>query len=217
MGVTALPYVQPPDMPKIEPPQIAETKPSEITVTETLEAIRADLGECTRCPLHRGRNHIVFGEGPATARVMFVGEGPGRDEDIQGVPFVGAAGQLLTDIIVKGMKLRREDCYIGNIVKCRPPQNRDPHPDEANTCLPFLKRQIAAIRPEVIVALGRVAAHYLLTQDLPLARLRHRFHDFEGIPVMPTYHPAALLRDPRRKRDTWEDIKLVLTKLDLPA
>jgi DNA polymerase len=189
----------------------------EFSEPETLEDIRTDLGECTRCPLHQGRKHIVFGEGPATARVMFVGEGPGRDEDRQGVPFVGAAGQLLTDIIVKGMKLRREDCYIGNIVKCRPPQNRDPHPDEANACLPFLKRQIAVIQPEVIVALGRIAAHYLLNQDLPLARLRNRFHKFEGIPVMPTYHPAALLRDPRRKRDTWEDIKLVLAKLNLPA
>jgi uracil-DNA glycosylase family 4 len=217
LGVTALPRVQTPDLPNFEPPVKAETISTEITEPETLEAIRADLGECTRCPLHQGRTHIVFGEGPAAARIMFVGEGPGRDEDQQGVPFVGAAGQLLTDIIVKGMQLRREDCYIGNIVKCRPPQNRDPLPDEANTCLPFLKRQIAAIRPQVIVALGRVAAQYLLNQDQPLARLRNRFHDFEGIPVMPTYHPAALLRDPRRKRDTWEDIKLVLAKLDLPA
>lgn len=226
LGITALPRVQPPDLPDIAAPTIVEPSmaaspqadaiPVDFTATETsetLESVRADLGECTRCPLHQGRTHIVFGEGPASARVMFVGEGPGRDEDEQGRPFVGAAGQLLTDIIVKGMKLSREDCYIGNVVKCRPPKNRDPFPDEANTCLPFLKRQIAVIRPLVIVALGRIAANYLLGKDEPLARLRNRFHEFEGIPVMPTYHPAALLRDPRRKRDTWEDIKLVLTKL----
>jgi DNA polymerase len=145
---------------------------------------------------------------------MFVGEGPGRDEDIQGRPFVGRSGQLLTDIIVKGMKMRREDCYIANVVKCRPPDNRDPAPVEAMTCLPFLRRQIAAIRPMVICTLGRIAAQYLLDTTDSLGRLRHRFHDLDGVPVMPTYHPSAILRDPKYKRPTWEDIKLILGFLE---
>lgn len=193
-------------LPRVEAPPV---KKAVATNDETLEDIRADLGPCTRCPLCQGRNNIVFGEGPPDASVMFVGEGPGREEDIQGRPFVGRSGQLLTDIIVKGMKLMREDCYIGNIVKCRPPENRDPLPDEAAVCLPFLMRQIEAIKPRVIIALGRIASQYLLGTTEPLGRLRNRFHDLHGIPVMPTFHPSALLRFPERKRETWEDIKLV--------
>ena len=180
---------------------------------ETLEDIRNDLGDCLRCPLGKSRKNLVFGEGPSDAELMFVGEGPGRDEDLQGRPFVGPSGQLLTDIIVKGMQMRREDCYIANIVKCRPTDNRDPEPDEARTCLPFLKRQIAVIRPRVIVALGRIASQYLLDTNLPLGRLRHGFHDLSGTPVMPTYHPSALLRKPELKRDTWADIKMVMALL----
>ena len=144
---------------------------------------------------------------------MFVGEGPGREEDLQGRPFVGRSGQLLTDIIVKGLKMRREDCYIANVVKCRPPSNRDPNPHEAEVCLPFLHRQIAAIQPEVIVALGRIASQYLLETTAPLGSLRNRFHDFMGASVMPTFHPSALLRYPEKKRETWEDIKMVIARL----
>ena len=192
----------------VESMPVAETDPGRV-----LEDIRGYLGVCTRCGLHETRNHIVFGEGPPDARIMFVGEGPGREEDLQGRPFVGRAGQMLTDIIVKGMKLSREQVYIANVVKCRPPENRDPLPEEARTCLPFLRMQVDAIKPAVICALGRVAAHNLLGTTAPLGRLRHRFHDFHGIPVMPTYHPSALLRDPNKKRDVWEDIKLILARL----
>jgi len=192
-----------------------------VAVVETLEDIRRDLGDCTRCPLHRGRTHLVFGEGNPRAELMFVGEAPGEDEDRQGRPFVGRSGQLLTDIIVKGLKMRREDVYIANVVKCRPPKNRDPLPEEAQTCLPFLHRQIRAVRPKVICALGKVAANYLLETTEPLSKLRRRFHDLEGIPVMPTYHPSFLLRQPEMKREAWEDVKLIIARLrqdnDQPA
>jgi len=188
---------------------------------ETLEDIRRDLGDCTRCPLHQGRTHLVFGEGNPRAELMFIGEAPGGDEDRQGRPFVGRSGQLLTDIIVKGLKMQREDVYIANVVKCRPPKNRDPQPEEAQTCLPFLHRQIRVIRPKVICALGKVAASYLLGTAEPLSKLRHRFHDLEGIPVMPTYHPSFLLRQPEMKREVWEDVKLIIARLgdenDQPA
>ena len=216
LGVERLPYVQLDPLPPEQSEPVSSTNAATTAAPsfETLGDIRADLGDCTRCRLCEGRQSIVFGEGDPRARVMFVGEGPGRDEDVQGRPFVGAAGKLLTDIIVKGMRMRREDCYIANVVKCRPPNNRDPRPDEAETCLPFLRRQIAAIRPQVICALGRVASNHLLqTDDLPLGSLRHRFHDLNGIPVMPTYHPAALLRNQALKRGTWEDIKLIIAKL----
>ena len=195
------------DLPRIE---AAAAAMPEAPPAETLEEIRADLGECTRCPLAAGRTNLVFGEGSPRAGVMFIGEGPGHDEDMQGRPFVGRSGQLLTDIIIKGMKMRREDCYIANVVKCRPPDNRNPAPVEAMACLPFLRRQIAAIRPKVICTLGRVAAQYLLETEESLGRLRHHFHDLSGVPVMPTYHPSAILRDPKYKRPTWEDIKLVM-------
>lgn len=214
LGVENLPRL------KNDHPELAERQPSQadrdstpLPEAETLEDIRRSLGDCRRCPLCQTRTNIVFGEGPPDAAVMFIGEGPGRDEDQQGRPFVGRAGSLLTDIIVKGMKMPREDCYIANIVKCRPPQNRDPEPMEARACVPFLKRQIQSIKPRVIVALGKIASNHLLNNNLPLIRLRHKFHDLDGIPVMPTFHPAALLRAPERKRDAWEDIKLVIKLL----
>jgi len=182
--------------------------------SETLEEIRADLGDCTRCRLSENRKNIVFGEGNPRARLLFVGEGPGGDEDVQGRPFVGAAGQLLTKII-GAMGLTREEVYIANIIKCRPPNNRNPQPDEIETCFPFLRRQIDAIRPEVICALGKFAAQTLLQTDAPISRLRNRFHDYRGIAVMPTFHPAYLLRNEASKRDTWQDVKKIMKRLGL--
>lgn len=191
----------------------------EIQVPEnTLEAIRADLGDCTRCPLHEKRLNIVFGEGNPNARLMFVGEGPGADEDRQGRPFVGKAGQLLTRMI-QAMNLDRSDVYIANVVKCRPPGNRTPHRVEMDTCFPFLERQIAAISPSAIVALGKTATSALLMSDDPISRMRGRFHDRQGIPVMPTYHPSFLLReeaDRKYKAEAWADLKEVMALLDLP-
>lgn len=180
-----------------------------------LAAIREEIGDCQRCPLARlGRHTIVFGDGDPNARLMFVGEGPGADEDAQGLPFVGRAGQLLNNMI-GAMGLRREEVYIANIVKCRPPQNRVPEPQEANTCSPFLFRQIDAIRPEVIVALGSTAATYLLGAKSPLAALRGRVHDFHGSKLIVTYHPAYLLRDPRQKKEAWADLQIAMKELGL--
>lgn len=180
---------------------------------ETLEDIRTDLGDCRRCGLNAGRTRIVFGTGDPDARLVFVGEGPGYEEDRQGEPFVGAAGRLLTKII-EAMGLTRDRVYICNVVKCRPPGNRNPLPDEMDRCRPFLKRQIKSIRPRVICALGSVAAHALLGTEAPISRLRGRFHDWEGIPLMPTYHPAYLLRNPEKKREVWEDMKQIMVLLD---
>jgi DNA polymerase len=179
---------------------------------ESLLDIRDDLGACTRCPLSRGRTQIVFGEGAEHARLVFVGEGPGFEEDRSGRPFVGAAGALL-DKIVSAMGVTRETVYIANIVKCRPPGNRNPTVDEIAACLPFLKRQLAAIRPQVICALGSVAARSLLETETPISRLRGQFHEVMGIAVMPTFHPAYLLRSPDRKRDVWHDMQLVMKRL----
>jgi DNA polymerase len=175
-------------------------------VTETLDMIRADLGDCRRCKLYKGRRHIVFGAGDPKARLVLVGEGPGYDEDLQGLPFVGAAGQLLTRILA-AIQLSREDVYICNIIKCRPPKNRNPEPDEIAACIPFLHRQIKVIRPRFICALGTFAAQTLLQKTTPISALRGRFHSYEGIPVLPTYHPAFLLRSPEKKRDVWEDMQ----------
>jgi DNA polymerase len=180
---------------------------------ESLVDVRDDLGACTRCPLSRERTHIVFGEGAEHARLVLVGEGPGFEEDRSGRPFVGAAGALL-DKIIAAMGLTRQAVYIGNIVKCRPPGNRNPTPAEIAACLPFLKRQLAAIRPRVICALGGVAAHSLLETEIPISRLRGRFHEVMGMAVMPTFHPAFLLRNPDRKRDVWHDMQLVMKRLD---
>lgn len=178
-----------------------------------LEELRADIGDCQRCRLGKTKTKLVFGVGNPDARIAFVGEGPGKDEDTQGEPFVGRAGQLLTDIITKGMKMEREDVYICNVVKCRPPGNRNPEPDEIDTCEPFLIKQLEILKPEVIVALGTFAAKTLLKSELPISQLRGRFHNYKGIQVMPTFHPSYLLRNPDKKKEVWEDIKLVLARL----
>jgi DNA polymerase len=177
--------------------------------TEALAAIRLDIGDCTRCKLHTlGRRQIVFGVGNPNADLMFVGEAPGADEDIQGEPFVGRAGQLLTKII-EAIDLKREDVYIANVIKCRPPQNRNPEQDEVDTCEPFLFQQIDVIKPKVIVALGTFAARALLRTLDPISRLRGRVYEYRGAKLIPTFHPAYLLRNPSSKREVWEDMKMV--------
>jgi DNA polymerase len=180
-----------------------------------LRAIRDDIGDCVRCNLHKQRTNIVFGVGDPHARLVFVGEGPGADEDEQGEPFVGRAGQLLNNMI-SAMGLKREQVYIANVVKCRPPGNRQPERDECETCMPFLMRQIDAIRPEVIVALGATAAKNLLGLNDSMINLRGRFYDFRDTKLLVTYHPAFLLRDPRQKKETWKDLQLVMEFLKLP-
>ena len=182
---------------------------------ETLDDIRRDLGDCTRCKLSSGRLNIVFGSGNPNARLVFVGEGPGYDEDQQGEPFVGAAGQLLTKII-QAMGLHREDVYICNIIKCRPPGNRNPEIDEISACTPFLKRQLQSISPEFICALGSFAAQTLLESTTPISRLRGRFYDCMGARLIPTYHPAYLLRNPQKKRDVWQDMQMLMRAMGLP-
>ncbi len=180
---------------------------------EALSALRAEIGDCTRCKLHtQGRRQVVFGVGNPSADLMFVGEAPGADEDVQGVPFVGRAGQLLTKII-EAIALARDSVYIANVIKCRPPQNRNPEPDEIETCEPFLFRQIDTIRPKVIVALGKFATQTLLRTDDPISKLRGRVFDYRGAKLVPTFHPAYLLRNPSSKREVWEDMKLVRTLL----
>ncbi len=180
-----------------------------LTQVEALAAIRADIGDCTRCKLHaQGRTQVVFGSGNPSAELMFVGEAPGADEDLQGVPFIGRAGQLLTKII-EAIDLRREDVYIANVIKCRPPQNRNPEPDEVETCEPFLFQQIDAIHPKVIVALGKFGAQTLLRTLEPISKIRGRVFDYRGSKLIPTFHPAYLLRNPSSKREVWEDMKLV--------
>ena len=182
-----------------------------------LLAIREDIGDCTRCRLHKqGRKQIVFGVGNPWAELMFIGEAPGADEDIQGEPFVGRAGQLLNNMI-KAMGLRREEIYIANIIKCRPPGNRTPERDECETCSPFLMRQIAAISPKVLVALGAVAAKTLLAINAPMSELRGHWYDFRGTKLAVTYHPAFLLRDPRQKKEAWKDLQMVMKELGLKA
>ena len=198
-------------LPAVPQEQRATAGPSR----QGLEAVRANLGGCSRCKLSEGRKNIVFGEGDAHAALVFVGEGPGQEEDEQGRPFVGAAGQLLTDIIVKGMKLRREDVYICNIVKCRPPNNRNPAPDEIEACVGFVKEQIAAIKPRVIVTLGNVPTQSLLGTKQGITKMRGVWHEYQGIPVMPTFHPSYLLRTPGEKKWVWEDIKRVLERLGM--
>ena len=205
MGVEALPASE-----KFSERESASSVPP--ITTGTLEEIRNDLGDCQRCKLHRMRKTLVFGEGSPKAALMFVGEGPGYDEDVQGRPFVGKAGQLLTKII-QSIGLQREDVYIGNIIKCRPPQNRNPEPDEIEACHPFVLRQIQAIRPKIICALGTFAAQTLLKTSTKITALRGKVFDLDGIKVIPTYHPAYLLRNPEKKRETWEDMKQILALL----
>lgn len=200
---------------QIEAPPAQPADPDPPDAAHELERLRTEtIGACTRCKLHEGRQNIVFGVGDPSARLMFVGEGPGANEDRLGEPFVGRAGALL-DKIIAAMGLARADVYIANIVKCRPPGNRDPEPDEVAQCEPFLKEQIRTIRPEALVALGRVAATTLLQVDQPLGRLRGRWHEYEGIPLLATYHPAALLRNEGLKRPTWEDVQTVMDRLGL--
>jgi DNA polymerase len=207
---------------------VFETPKLEYAVSDSaaaLKLIREDLGDCTRCKLHKGRTKIVFGVGDPHAELMFVGEGPGADEDAQGEPFVGRAGQLLNNMI-KAMGLRREDVYIANVVKCRPPGNRTPEPDECDTCSPFLMRQIAVIKPKVVVALGATASKNLLAMNSSLGELRGRFYDFKpagaradsswsGARLAVTYHPAYLLRDPRQKGEAWKDLQMVMKYLGI--
>ena len=181
--------------------------------TETFEQIHCEIGDCTRCPLHQERTHVVHTEGNRQARLMFVGEAPGADEDAQARPFVGRAGQLLTKII-EAIGLKREEVLIGNVNRCRPPGNRAPTAEEASMCKPFLLREIAVVQPEVIVVLGNTAMKNLLDTREGITRLRGRFQDYKGIKVMPTFHPAYLLRDPSKKRETWEDLKKVRDYLD---
>ncbi|MBZ5533709.1 MAG: uracil-DNA glycosylase [Acidobacteriia bacterium] len=181
-----------------------------------LQAIRDEIGDCARCRLHKGRTNLVFGVGNVNADIMFVGEGPGADEDAQGEPFVGRAGQLLNNMIA-AMGIRREDVYIANVVKCRPPGNRTPEKDECDTCSPFLMSQIAVIQPKVIVALGAVSAKNLLAMNDSMANLRGRWYDFRGAKLAVTYHPAYLLRDPRQKKEAWKDLQMVMKYLGLQA
>ncbi len=184
---------------------------------DALLAIKEDIGDCTRCPLaYAGRRTIVFGDGNPNARLMFVGEGPGADEDTSGIPFVGKAGQLLNNMI-QAMGLKREEVYIANIVKCRPPANRVPEPVEANTCDQFLLRQIDVVQPQVVVALGSTAATYLLGVKLSLSALRGRWHSCRGAKLAVTYHPAFLLRDPRMKSEAWKDLQIVMKEMGLKA
>ncbi|MGA2634432.1 MAG: uracil-DNA glycosylase [Terracidiphilus sp.] len=195
------------------PPQVAAAVPAADRASALL-IIRDEIGDCTRCALHTGRNKLVFGDGDPNARLMFVGEGPGADEDAQGLPFVGRAGQLLNNMI-SAMGLKREQVYIANIVKCRPPGNRTPEPEEANTCTQFLFRQIDVVRPQVLVALGATAATYLLGSRQPLAGLRRRVHAYRGAQLIVTYHPAYLLRDPRQKKEAWADLQIAMHELGL--
>jgi DNA polymerase len=188
------------------------------SAAEALAAIRSDIGDCTRCKLHaQGRRQVVFGVGNPEAEVMFVGEAPGADEDVQGIPFVGRAGQLLTKMI-GAMGFARDDVYIANVIKCRPPGNRNPEPDEIATCEPFLFQQIAAVQPKVIIALGAFAARTLLKTTDPISRMRGRLYDYRGVTLIPTFHPSFLLRSPEYKRDAWDDLKKALAVLgrDVP-
>ncbi len=183
-----------------------------INKDQALTQLREKIGDCTRCKLHKERKNIVYGEGSSDARLMFIGEGPGRDEDIQSRPFVGEAGKLLTRLIEK-MGMKREDVYIANIVKCRPPFNRDPEEDEIATCKPFVERQVEIINPKVIMSLGRVSAQSILGMKMPIGRMRGNFFSINDTPLMPTFHPAYLLRNPKDKWLVWDDAQKVLEKL----
>jgi len=194
---------------------IPSCKDGDIKSLDSLESLRAHIGDCRRCKLCKVKKRLVFGEGDEKARIVFVGEAPGRDEDLTGRPFVGKAGKLLTKIIQNGMGLTREMVYICNVVKCHPPENRDPEKDETDACLPFLKQQLKIINPEVIFVLGRVAAQSLLGKKFMISRERGKWRTYMGIPLMPTYHPAYLLRNPSAKRQVWDDVKKVMVRLGL--
>lgn len=202
--------------PPTNPSKAPRESLSQLPLAGGLEAIRTELGDCQRCGLAGGRTNIVFGVGSSDARLMFIGEGPGRDEDLQGEPFVGKAGQLLTKMI-GAMGLKRADVYIANIVKCRPPRNRDPEPQEVESCEPFLRKQIEVVRPEVIVTLGKYASQTILRDDTAISRLRGNWRDYQGVAVMPTFHPAYLLRDAKQKKPVWQDLQAVMKRLGLSA
>jgi len=203
--------VQPPETEMPMRPQITNQKPEE-TMSSDLESIRAEIGDCQRCKLAPRRTNIVFGSGNPNADLVFVGEAPGFDEDQQGLPFVGRAGQLLTKII-ESINLKREDVYICNVLKCRPPDNRNPEPDEVAACNPFLKKQLATIRPKIVCCLGTFAAQTVLQTAAPISKLRGKFFDLDGIRVIATFHPAYLLRSPEKKREVWEDMKQIRAEL----
>ena len=190
-----------------------KTDPVYARKLRALNQLRRELGDCQRCPLSKTRTKIVFGEGDPCARIVFVGEAPGEKEDESGKPFVGSAGRILTDIIERGMKIPRSSVYICNVIKCRPPKNRDPRPEEIQACRPFLEKQLKIIQPEVIIALGKYASQWLLNTQLPISQLRGRWGEYQGIPVMPTYHPAYLLHNQKGKREVWQDIKKVINYL----
>lgn len=214
----ARPAQRPATPPAVEPPSRTPSKYSPADKgcgSPALLAVREELGECQRCKLGRGRTRLVFGVGNPSAELMFVGEGPGADEDRHGEPFVGRAGQLLTKMI-EAMGYRREEVYIANVVKCRPPENRNPEPDEMDACEPFLRAQIAAVRPRVLVALGKTAVQALLRETTAISRLRGRWFSYEGVRLMPTFHPAYLLRSPDEKRKAWDDLQLVMKELGKP-
>ena len=220
-GVDGLPWAPVKERPLVEPATeaVVPVKAAIPRGGETLEQIRAELGECQRCPLGKSRTNLVFGVGNSHARIVFVGEAPGRDEDLQGEPFVGEAGQILNRITTR-MGLKREDVYICNVLKCRPPGNRNPEPAEIEQCGPFMLRQVKAIAPEVVVALGTFAAQTLLGTKAPISKLRGTFHDYHGIPLMPTFHPSFLLhnkKDTSKFWDVWDDMVKVLGKLDMPV
>lgn len=202
-----------PAFPTAEPNEPERTMPEPTSVVDALDELRATVSGCTRCALSESRTQTVFGVGTHETKVLFIGEAPGRDEDLKGEPFVGRAGQLLTKILA-AIELRREDVYITNILKCRPPNNRDPQESEVRCCEEYLKQQIALIRPRYICALGRVAAQWLLQTQAPLGALRAGNYEYEGIPVIATYHPAALLRNPNFKKPCWEDMKKLKALLD---
>jgi uracil-DNA glycosylase len=214
-GVDALPLAAPGPFPAGSPAN-DEIAVAAAGMRETMEEIRAELGECNRCQLGRTRTNLVFGIGNPHARLVFVDEAPGRDEDLQGEPFVGEAGQLLTKII-NAMGFQRSEIYICNVLKCRPPNNRNPLPSEIEQCHPFMLRQVKSIGPEVVVALGTFAAQTLLQTKEPISKLRGRFHDYHGIPLMPTFHPAFLLRNAAMKREVWEDMQQVMKLLGKEA
>ncbi|MGO9063809.1 MAG: uracil-DNA glycosylase [Myxococcaceae bacterium] len=200
----------------LRPVALQPTPATTLVSRPTLEDIRADLGDCRRCKLCTHRKQIVFGTGHPRARLVFVGEGPGAEEDVQGLPFVGPAGQLLTKMIA-AMGLKREDVYICNVVKCRPPANRNPEPDEIAACEPFLRAQLHSIGPQVVVALGKFAAQTLLQESTPITRLRGQWRSYQGMKLMPTFHPAYLLRNPAEKKPCWEDLKAVMAVLGQAA
>ena len=201
--------------PSIRPGEAVPPRASEGDPAARLKAIREEIGDCKRCRLCQRRTQVVFGVGDPRARIMFVGEGPGAEEDRQGEPFVGRAGQLLTDIITKGMGLKRSEVYIANVVKCRPPDNRVPEPDEMASCMPFLEAQVEAIGPEVVVALGATAVQGLLGVKVQITKFRGEWTNFRGTPLMPTFHPSYLLRNPSAKKEVWTDIQAVMHRLGM--